>query len=242
MPLSLEHSTRRDHLRRMLALTGVTMAAGLPTLTLASPVMTRAERDALTPDQAIELLRQGNLRFQANQSMNRDYRAEKRATAGGQYPVAAILGCIDSRVPPEIVLDSSIGEIFSARVAANVLSDDILGSLEFSCAMAGAKVIVVMGHTDCGAVKGAITGVTLGHLAGLVNQIQPAIERTRYLGDRSVKNPAYVDAVIKANVAWTAEQIRQRSPILRELEAQGRIKIVQTMYHFAGGKMDWISA
>jgi carbonic anhydrase len=203
--------------------------------------MSKAARDALTPDQIIDSMKQGNERFRRGKMQTHDYLAQKRATASGQYPAAAILSCIDSRAPAEIVLDGRIGDAFNARIAGNIVNDDVLGSLEFACALAGAKVILVMGHTACGAIKGAIDGAKLGHLTGLLNKIKPAVEATQYAGERSSKNDAFVDEVAKTNVRLTVEEIRRRSDVLAGLEKDGRLKLVGAMYHLVGGRAEFMA-
>jgi len=164
-----------------------------------------------------------------------------RATASGQYPAAVILSCIDSRAPAEIIFDARLGDTFNARVAGNIADDDLLGSMEFACAVAGAKVVLVMGHTSCGAIKGAIDGAQLGHLTGLLNKIKPAVEATRYEGARTSKNDAFVDEVAKTNVRQTVSAIRQRSEVLAGLEKEGKIKIVGSMYRLVGGGVDFFT-
>ena len=170
----------------------------------------------------------------------RDYLAEQRASAKGQFPAAVILGCLDSRVPAEIVFDTGIGDTFIGRVAGNVVNDDILGSMESGCAASGAKVILVVGHTACGAVKGAIDDVVLDNLTGLLARIKPAIAATNYDGEKSSKNYAYVDAVATTNVVLTMAEIRQRSPILADLEKKGAISIVGGMYNLATGMVKFL--
>ncbi|WP_322045903.1 carbonic anhydrase family protein [Paraburkholderia sp. J67] len=199
--------------------------------------LTQAQRDAMTPDQIIAMMMHGNERFRSGKMKSQDYRAQKRASASGQYPAAVILGCIDSRVPAEIILDMGIGDTFNARVAGNVANQDILGSLEFSCAVSGAKVILVMGHTACGAIKGAIDNVELGNLTGLLDTIKPAIAATTYSGDRSSKNAAFVDAVARSNVRHTIDAIRNGSSILAGLEQERKIKIVGSMYDITNGEV-----
>jgi carbonic anhydrase len=198
-------------------------------------------RDKLTPDQIIEAMKQGNERFRAGKTSPHDYLAQKRATVAGQYPAAVILSCIDSRAPAEIILDARIGDAFNARIAGNIANDDLLGSLEFACAVAGAKVVLVMGHTACGAIKGAIDGAQLGNLTGLLNKIMPAVEATHYEGDRTSKNNAFVDEVAKTNVRLTIGAIRQRSDVLAGLEKDSKIKIVGSMYRLAGGRVDFFT-
>src|SRR5262249_52389212 len=154
--------------------------------------LTKAERDRMTPDEIIQLMKKGNERFRTGQKTRHDYLAQQRASAKGQHPAAVLLSCIDSRAPAETIMDLGIGDVFNARVAGNIANDDSLGSMEFACQVAGAKVVLVMGHTACGAIKGAIDRVELGHLTGLLAKIQPAVDATAYQGERSAKNYAFV--------------------------------------------------
>lgn len=203
--------------------------------------LTKEQRDAMTPDQVIAMLKEGNERFCAGKMQGHDYLAQKRASAGGQYPAAVILSCIDSRAPAEIILDAGIGDTFNGRVAGNVANDDLLGSMEFACALAGAKLVLVMGHTACGAIKGAIDNAKLGNLTGLLDKIKPAVEATKFSGERTSKNDAFVDAVAATNVRQTVAEIRRRSDVLAGLEKDGKIKIVGSMYHLVGGKVEFYS-
>lgn len=214
-----------------LMLTGL----GLPAIEAMAASLTKAQRDALTPDQVIAAMKAGNERFLRGKFRRQDYLAQKRATADGQYPAAVILSCIDSRAPAEILLDARIGDTFNARVAGNISNKDILGSMEFACAISGAKVVLVMGHTACGAIKGAIDNAQLGNLTGLLEQIKPAVAATQYAGDRSSKNAEFVDEVAKTNVTHTIAAIRSGSPVLAELEQKGTIKIVGSMYSVSTG-------
>lgn len=203
--------------------------------------LSQAQRDAMTPDQVIDMMKRGNARFRAGKPQKHDYLAQKRSSALGQYPAAVILSCIDSRAPAEIILDTGIGETFNGRIAGNISNNDLLGSMEFACAAAGAKVILVMGHTACGAVAGAIDNVQLGHLTGLLDVIKPAVEATKYTGDRSGKNGQFVDAVARTNVQLTVEAIRKNSPILAGLEKEGKIKIVGSMYDLSNGMLTFLA-
>ncbi|KXJ66253.1 carbonic anhydrase [Achromobacter xylosoxidans] len=203
--------------------------------------LSQAQRDAMTPDQVIDMMKRGNERFRAGKPQKHDYLAQKRSSALGQYPAAVILSCIDSRAPAEIILDTGIGETFNGRIAGNISNNDLLGSMEFACAAAGAKVILVMGHTACGAVAGAIDNVQLGHLTGLLDVIKPAVEATKYTGDRSGKNAQFVDAVARTNVQLTVEAIRKNSPILAGLEKEGKIKIVGSMYDLTNGMLTFMA-
>jgi len=202
--------------------------------------LTKEQRDGMTPSQIIDELKRGNERFRSGKMAPRDYLAEKRTSASGQYPAAVILGCVDSRVPIEIVFDAGIGDTFIGRIAGNVVNDDVLGSMEFACAVSGAKVVVVLGHTACGAVKGAIDDVVLGNLTGLLARIKPAIPATKFDGEKSSKNAAYVDAVARTNVVLGLAEIRRRSPILEELERKGTITIAGAMYNLATGAVEFV--
>jgi carbonic anhydrase len=203
--------------------------------------LTKEQRDSMTPSQVIDELKKGNERFRAGKMAPRDYLAEKRTSAAGQYPAAVILGCVDSRVPAEIVFDAGIGDTFNGRVAGNVVNDDLLGSMEFACAASGAKLVLVLGHTACGAVKGAIDDVVLGNLTGLLARIKPAIPATEFEGEKSSKNPAYVDAVARTNIKIAIENIRLRSPVLVDLEKKGSIQIAGAMYNLANGVVEFVS-
>ena len=220
-------------------LAGVAASAGLATGASAA-ALTQVQRDALTPDAVIKLALDGNARFLAGQERPRDFLADMKATAGGQYPAAMVLSCVDSRAPVEILLDLGLGDTFNARVAGNAVNDDILGSMEFACAAAGAKLVVVMGHTACGAVKGAIDNVVLGNLTLLLARFKGAIDATAYNGERTSKNYAFVDAVARTNVGQVVVTIRERSPVLADLEKQGKIKIVGSMYDIATGRVTLI--
>jgi len=202
--------------------------------------LTKEQRDSLTPGQVIEELKKGNERFRSGKMASRDYLGQKRSSAAGQYPAAVVLGCLDSRVPAEIIFDVGIGDTFIGRVAGNVVNDDMLGSMEFACAVSGAKVVLVLGHTACGAVKGAIDDVVLGNLTGLLARVKPAIPATKFDGDKSSKNASYVDAVAQTNVVLGLAEIRRRSPILQELEKKGSIKIQGAMYDLATGMVQFV--
>jgi len=225
--------------RRGLLKSAMGLAAAVGTIRYAA-ALTREQRDSMTPDKVLEAMQSGNERFRTGKMLAHDYIAQKRATAAGQYPAAAILSCIDSRAPAEIILDAGIGETFNARIAGNIANDDLLGSLEFACAAAGAKLVLVMGHTSCGAIKGAIDGVELGHLTGLVDKIKPAVPATSYSGERTSKNAEFVDQVARTNVLRTVNDIRQQSSVLSGLERDGKIKVVGSMYHLVGGRVEFL--
>ena len=204
---------------------------------MASP-MTKESQAAMTPDKALTELKAGNARFVAGHPLARDNRADVKATAGGQYPMAVVLSCLDSRQPIEMVLDQGIGDIFSARVAGNVLNDDILGSMEFACKVAGAKLIVVIGHSNCGAIKGAVDNVELGNLTGLLARVKPAIDKIPDDGKpRNSKNYDFVEKVSEANVRVVMQQIREKSPVLRVMLDKGQIGLVGGMYDLQTGEV-----
>lgn len=194
-------------------------------------ILTKDEQQRLQPDEVVTLLFDGNARFVSGDVTSRDHRAQVRAAVKGQWPKAVVLSCVDSRVPVEDVFDCGIGDLFVARVAGNIVNVDMLGSLEFACAVAGAKVIMVLGHEYCGAIKGAIDKVELGNLTALLNIISPAIDEVEgHDGVRVASNPAFVHRVAEQNVRRSVRRIREESPILRTLEETGQIRIVGCMY------------
>jgi carbonic anhydrase len=201
----------------------------------------KAEQAALTPGQVLESLRLGNERFASGKTKSRDMLHDQRTTAGGQYPHAVILSCIDSRAPAEIIFDTGLGDLFNARIAGNIADADLVGSMEFACAVSGAKLVLVMGHTSCGAIKGAVDHVELGNLTGLLEKIKPAVEAVRDVpGERNSKNTAFVEAVSETNVRLTVERIRELSPILRDLEKAGKIQIAGCIYDLDTGKVRFL--
>jgi carbonic anhydrase len=200
----------------------------------------KACQDAVTPQQILEHFKQGNARFASGKSTQQNYVKEVKATAAGQFPLASVVSCIDSRAPAEILFDQGIGDLFNARVAGNIVNDDILGSLEFASKVVGAKLIVVLGHSSCGAIKGACDDVKLGNLTGLLAKIKPAVSKIPNDGkDRSSKNYPFVEKVAEQNVRLTVDAIRSKSPVLKEMEDKGEIKIVGAMYDVATGKVAW---
>jgi len=207
--------------------------------TVLADALTQAQRDAMTPDDVLALMKKGNRRFSSGEREDHNYLAQQRASASGQHPFAVLLSCIDSRAPAETIMDLKIGDAFNSRVAGNISDSDIMGGMEFACKVSGAKVILVLGHTRCGAVRGAIDDVKLGNLTGLLDKIKPAIAATSYTGDRTGKNYAFVDAVARKNVELTMANIRKGSPILAEMEASGAIKIAGAMYDVQTGVIDF---
>jgi carbonic anhydrase len=233
------------HFRRrsFLKIAGVaTSAAALGLLdahVVYAAALSKAQRDKMTPDDVIALMKKGNERFRHGKESPHNYLAQQKASAKGQYPAAIILSCIDSRAPSDTILDLGIGDCFNARVAGNVSNDDILGSMEFACKLTGAKVVLVMGHTACGAIKGAIDNAQLGNLTGLLAKIRPAVEATQYQGERSAKNYGFVDAVARKNVQLTMAEIPRRSPVLADLQETGAIKIAGAMYDLETGAVEF---
>lgn len=207
-----------------------------------STTQTPESQSATTPSQAIEMLKQGNVRYTSGSTTSRDYQSQVSQTAGGQYPIAAVVSCIDSRIPTEIVFDQGIGDIFNARIAGNFVNEDILGSLEFACKVAGAKAIVVMGHTSCGAIKGACDKAELGNLTQMLEKIMPAVDaiHTPEGADRSSANAEFVDAVAAKNVELTLAKIKENSPVLEEMIEANEIEIVGAMYDVASGKVSFL--
>jgi len=211
-----------------------------PTIGLVEDVLTQEEQAALTPDEVVRMLKEGNARFVADDLTARDHSEQVRKSTFSQYPKAIVLSCVDSRVPVEDVFDRGIGDIFVARVAGNFVNTDILGSMEFACKVSGSKLILVLGHEHCGAVKAAVDDVKLGNITPMLQNIRPAVESLEYEGDRSSKNAAFVHMACESNVRRTIDRIRAESPILEEMEAKGEIKIVGAVYDMDNGKVDWL--
>ena len=204
-------------------------------------VFTAQRQRETTPDEALRRLVEGNERFVAGRTVSCDLRAQVRETADGQAPYAAIVGCIDSRVPPELVFDQRLGDVFCARIAGNFINDDILGSLEFSTRLSGAKLIVVLGHSECGAIKGAIDGAKLGYLTAMLRNFAPAIKATRPNGEASAKNAAYVQAVAETHAKLAAAQLTSRSEVLRGLVEQRKLRVAAAMHDVATGRVSFLA-
>lgn len=213
-----------------------------PKKELVKEVMTKEAQASLTPDAVIEDFKSGNKRFMSNDLTMRDHSAQVRKTTLGQYPKAVILSCIDSRVPVENIFDEGIGDIFVTRVAGNISDEDVLGSLEYSCKVAGSKLLLVMGHEHCGAVKSAIKDVKLGNITALLSKIRPAVEMVNktYQGEKTAKNKDFVHQVCETNVKNTIAEIRKKSPILKEMEDKGEIKIVGGIYDLDDGQVTFL--
>ena len=203
---------------------------------------TKETQTSISPEKAIQLLKEGNNRFIENNPINRNLLDQVKDTSSGQFPFATILSCIDSRVSSELIFDQGIGDIFSARVAGNFVNEDILGSMEFACKLAGTKIVLVLGHTACGAVKGACDDAKLGNLTALISKIKPAVAAVTEPIDASLRNSSnidFVNTVAEKNVHMTIDNIRTQSPVLKEMEDEGVIKIVGAMYDIKDGSVSF---
>lgn len=202
--------------------------------------LTKELQQNITPQQALEILKEGNQRFIKNLKVNRNLLEQVNETRDGQYPFAIILSCIDSRTSAELIFDQGLGDIFSVRIAGNVINDDILGSMEFACKIAGSKFILVLGHTNCGAIKGACDKAEIGHLSTLLSKIQPAIDQeTITEQNRTSKNPTFVQNVADINVKRSVREILRKSPILQQMVNEGKIGIGGGMYDVTSGKVNF---
>ena len=197
--------------------------------------LTKEIQDSISPNRAVEMLKEGNQRFLDKNEQDKDLHLQVSQTSSGQFPYAVVLSCIDSRVPVELVLDQGVGDIFSARVAGNIINEDILGSIEYACGVAGSKAILVLGHTKCGAVTAACKDVELGNITALLSKVKPAIANIKQR-DGEVE----VEEVTKANVHQSIKEIREKSSILADLETEGKIKIVGAVYHVEDGRVSYL--
>ena len=216
-----------------------------PAVEPVSDVLTEAEQAALTPEQVLEQLKEGNQRFVEGRLTLRDYNAQAAATAAGQFPKAAILGCVDSRVPPEIVFDQGIGDLFVGRVAGNFENEDLLGSLEFATAVAGTPLIVVLGHTSCGAIKGAVAGVELGNLTAMLDNFDEVLAQVREIQAMGTVDPeeaALIQAAIEENVRRTMADILESSEVISGLVESGDLGVVGGVYDLATGQVTWMES
>ncbi len=224
-----------------VSLVGATPAVSDDAKPLVESTLTQEEQAKLTPDEVLRLLKEGNRRFVSGTLTARDYSKQVQEAANGQFPEAIVLSCVDSRVPVEIVFDRGIGDIFVARVAGNFENTDILGSMEFACKVSGAKLVLVLGHEHCGAVKAAIDGAVLGNITPMLENIKPAVDAiSSYQGRKSSDNPEFVHRVAVENVRLTVEDIRKRSSVLKDLENAGEIKIVGALYDMDTGEIDFL--
>jgi carbonic anhydrase len=226
---------------------GCALFAGLSATTTAHAqssecaVFTPARQKEVSPDQAIERLKAGNERFVSGKTINCNLMQQVKETAHGQAPFAAVVGCVDSRVPPEMVFDQRIGDIFCGRIAGNFVNTDLIGSLEFATKVAGARAIVVLGHSECGAIKGAVDDVKLGNLTAMLAKIRPAVLATKSTGDRTSKNHAFVQAVAETNARLAAQKLTQGSTVLRELVEAKQLRIASAMHDISTGKVTFLA-
>ena len=210
-------------------------------ITLIKHVMTKEEQDKLTADEVLIEFKEGNQRFNNGTTTIRDHSQQVRKSALGQFPKAVVLSCLDSRVPVEDVFDQGIGDIFVARIAGNFVNEDLLGSIEFACKIAGVKLVVIMGHQHCGAIKGAIDNVQMGNITGMLAKIKPAIAMSdEFTGEKTSKNEVYVQTVSQNNIRHAMSQIRKKSVLLQEMEQKGQIKITGMFYRLTDGKLEFI--
>tara|TARA_B100000497_G_scaffold47728_1_gene55161 strand:- start:1173 stop:1802 length:630 start_codon:yes stop_codon:yes gene_type:complete len=203
---------------------------------------TKKTQEEMTPESSLQALKDGNNRFINASQVVRDLNAQVDATSSGQYPFATVLHCIDSRVSAEHIFDQGIGDLFSIRIAGNFVNEDILGSMEFACKLAGTKVLVVLGHTSCGAIKGACDHARMGNLTALINKIEPAVDAVTTPDDESIRNSSnisFVNSVAAKNVEMTLTDIRKKSEILKEMEANGDLIIIGGMYDVSNGKVTY---
>ena len=208
---------------------------------LREKVLTAEEQQALTPDMVIQSLKEGNKRYVSNDLTARDHSAMVRNASQQQFPKAVILSCLDSRVPVEDVFDKGIGDLFVARVAGNFVNEDILGSMEFGCKVSGAKLILILGHESCGAVKAAIDDVKLGNITAMLTKIKPAVVKSQnFTGEKTSKNDEFVEYVAKNNITGTIETIKSQSPVLKEMADKGEIKIVGAYYNLKTGEVTFL--
>lgn len=222
---------------------GVILAACNPRreAALNSHVTTAEEQAKLTPDEVLQQFIAGNKRFQSGNETRRNHSEQIRKSAPGQFPKAMVLSCLDSRVPVEDVFDQGIGDVFVGRVAGNFVNEDLLGSMEFACKVAGAKLIVVLGHQHCGAIKGAIDDVKLGNITAMLSKIKPAVAASQdFQGEKISSNPEFMKRVNLNNIRHTLTRIRQESPILKEMEDKGQIKIVGAFYRLTDGTLEFV--
>jgi len=229
-------------LSSVFAITAALAVAAPMVQALELPVTQTAETQAaLSPADALAMLQAGNARFVAGDMLERDLAEQVAITGTGQFPHSIVLGCIDSRVPPELVFDQGLGDIFSPRIAGNVVTPELLGSMEFAAGVAGSRAIVVLGHTECGAVKGACDGVELGNLTSNLAHIQPAVAAVPVTeGPRDSSNKAWVNAVAHENVALTVQRILTDSPLLKGLVDEGKLVVVGAMYDVTTGKVEFL--
>lgn len=202
--------------------------------------LTRQMQQSLTPENAIELLKSGNKRFVSNLKISRNLLQQVNETREGQFPFAAILSCIDSRAPAELIFDQGLGDIFSIRIAGNFINDDILGSMEFACKIAGSKLIVVLGHSHCGAIRGVCDGIEMGNLTQMLAKIKPAVNKVTDEIVRNSSNLSFMNKVTHQNIELALKEIHERSPIIRALVEKNELKVVGALYDIETGEVKFL--
>ncbi len=232
--------SRRLALQSLSALSAATLASGAQAQA-SCEVFTSKTQSAVTPDSALQMLKDGNTRFVEGRTRNCDLRQQVRDTSTQQSPVAVVVGCIDSRVPPEFVFDQRLGDIFAARIAGNFVNTDILGSLEFATKLVGSKLVVVLGHTECGAIKGALDDAKLGNLTATLANIRPSIARLNYKGVPSSKDKVLVQQLADQNAKDAARMIMDKSEVIAALVRESKVKIVSAMHDIGTGKVSWFA-
>ncbi|MFC1835591.1 carbonic anhydrase family protein [Thermodesulfobacteriota bacterium] len=246
--MNLVDKDRRDFFKKAggsviaaAAGSGIALSATRANAAASAITQTKETQAAITPQKALQMLKEGNERFIRGKMLKRDLMKQVKATAGGQFPFAALVSCIDSRESGQLIFDQGIGDVFNARVAGNFVNDDILGSLEFACAIVGARLIVVLGHTECGAIRGACDDVKMGNLTKTLANIKPAVAAVSgFDSNRNAANSAFVKAVTDKNVVLTVERIRKRSPVLRELVDKGKLGLTGAIYDVHTGKVKFM--
>lgn len=232
--------SRRKAMMSVGALTGAAIA-GSASAQQSCDVFTPPTQAGITPDAALKMLKDGNDRFVAGRTRNCDLMKQVKETADQQSPIATVVGCIDSRVPPEMVFDQRLGDIFAARIAGNFVNTDILGSLEFATKLAGSKLIVVLGHTNCGAIKGAADDAKLGNLTSMLSNIRPSLAKLNYSGVPSSKDKKLVQMLADQNAKDAAKMIMDKSEVIATLVKEGKVKIVSAMHDISTGKVSWFA-
>lgn len=222
------------------ATSGFSQTASTHSTVVDTETMTKEKQKSITAEQALQKLKDGNKRFVSGKQLKRNLNEQVTTTAKGQFPYAVVLSCIDSRTSTELIFDEGLGDVFNARIAGNFVNTDILGSMEFACKVAGSKLILIVGHSKCGAIKGACDNVQLGNLTHVIDEIKPAVDNVKNIdGERNSHNDAFVHAVAEENIKLSIKEIREKSSILNEMEKKGEIIIVGAMYNLETGKVDF---
>ena len=224
----------------LIAAPSFSQTASTNSIVVDTVTMTKEKQESITTEQALQKLKDGNKRFVSVKQLKRNLNEQVTKTAKGQFPYAIVLSCIDSRTSTELIFDEGLGDVFNARIAGNFVNTDILGSMEFACKVAGSKLILIVGHSKCSAIKGACDNVQLGNLTHVIDEIKPAVDNVKNIdGERNSHNDAFVQAVAEENIKLAIKEIREKSSILNEMEKKGEIMIVGSMYNLETGKVDF---